>query len=84
MTLIESYLKSCLELSRFCSRNGWVDSDSLRFTIVLEIGNEVIVDIEFDELLVADSGGLAGRIRCHGQMHLFTDRYGHVIRAEVL
>jgi hypothetical protein len=84
MTLIESYLKSCRELSRFCSRSGWVDSGSLRFTIVREIGNEVIVDIEFDELLAADSGGLARRISCRGQMRLFTDRYGHVVRAEVL
>jgi hypothetical protein len=84
MTLIGSYLKSCRELSRFCSRDGWVDSDSLRFTIIMEIGNEIIVDIEFDELLMAGSGSLASRITCRGQLHLFTDRYGHVIRAEVL
>jgi hypothetical protein len=84
MTLIGSYLKSCRELSRFCSQNGWIDSDSVRFTVLMEIGNEIIVEIEFEELLMADSGSLAGRVTCHGQMHLFTDRYGHVIRAEVL
>ena len=84
MMLIESYLKSCRELSRFCSRNGWIDNDSLRFTIVMEIGNELIVDVEFDELLLADQGGLAGRISCRGQIRLLTDRFGHVIRAEVL
>ncbi len=84
MTLIGSYLKSCRELSRFCSRNGWIDGESLRFTIIMEIGNEVIVDIEFDELLMSNHGSQADRITCHGQMHLFTDQYGHVIRAEIL
>lgn len=84
MSLIGSYLKSCCELSRFCSRDGLIDHDSLRFTIVMEIGNEVIVNIEFDELLITDSGDADCRISCRGQMHLFTDRYGHVIRAEVL
>jgi len=84
MTLVEAYLKSCRELSRFCSRNGWIDSDSVRFTILVEIGNELIVEIEFDELLISDSDNLVGRVTCRGQMHLFTDRYGHVIRAEAL
>jgi hypothetical protein len=84
MTLIGTYLKSCRELSRFCSQNGWIDGDSLRFTIIMEIGNEVIVDIEFEELLMVNSGDLVSRVTCRGQMHLFTDQYGHVIRSEAL
>jgi hypothetical protein len=84
MTLIASYLKSCSELCRFCSHDGFIDTDSLRFSIVMEVGNEIIVEIEFDEVLLAGCGSPAGRVPCHGQMHLFTDRYGHVIRAEVL
>jgi hypothetical protein len=84
MSLIESYLKTCRELARFCSQNGWIDGESLRFNIIMEFGNELIVDIQFDELMVEGSGSIGKRIPCHGQLHLVTDRYGHVIRAEVL
>ena len=84
MPLIESYLKTCRELARFCSQNGWIDGDSLRFNVIMEFGNELIVDIQFDELLVEGSGSVGERIPCHGQLHLITDRYGHVLRAEVL
>ncbi len=84
MSLIETYLKSCRELSRFCSRDGLIDAASLRFTIVMEIGNEVIVDVEFEELLEEDPCNTERRITCRGQLHLYTDRYGHIIRAEVL
>jgi len=84
MSLIESYLKSCCELRRFCSRDGWIDNESLRYTIVMEIGREVIVQIEFDELLMDTPGCPVTRVACGGQLHLFTDRYGQILRVEVL
>jgi hypothetical protein len=84
MTLIDTYLKSCRELARFCSQNGWIDVDSLRYRVIKEFGNELIVEIEFDELMRAASGDIADRIPCRGQLHLVTDRYGHVLRAEAL
>jgi hypothetical protein len=84
MSLIESYLKSCRELVRFCSQSGWIDGDSLRYRVIREFGNELIVEIEFDEVMTGASGSIGSRVPCRGQLHLVTDRYGHVIRAEAL
>ena len=84
MSKIEHYLKSCRELTCFCSRNGWVDNDSLRYSIIMETSNELVIDIEFEELLMESPGNIANRIRCFGQLHLFLDQLGRVIRAEVL
>jgi len=84
MSQLESYLKSCRELARFCSCNGWIDQASVRFTVIMETGNEIVVNIQFDELLRYGSDCLPNRVTCHGQLHLYTDRYGHIIRAEAL
>ena len=84
MSKIEHYLKSCSELTRFCSRNGWIDNDSLRYTVIMETSNELVIDIEFEELLMESSGNFIGSIHCSGQLHLFLDQLGRVIRVEVL
>ena len=84
MSKIEHHLKSCPELARFCSRSGCIDSDSLRYTVIMENSHEMVINIEFEELLMEASGILAGRVRCFGQLHLFLDQYGRVIRTEVL
>ena len=84
MSSVEKYLKNCRELTRFCSRSGWIDNNSLRFTIIVESNEELIIDVEFDELLMEGSGGQGGRMPCCGQIHLFLDRLGRVVRAEAL
>ena len=84
MSTIENYLKSCHELTCFCSGNGWIDNDSLHFRVVMETENEVFIDIDFVELFMEGSGCRGGKVSCHGQMHLFLDQFGRVIRAEVL
>jgi hypothetical protein len=84
MSTVEKYLKNCRELTRFCSRNGWIDQQSLRFTVIMESNEELIVDVEFDELLMESSGCQSERISCFGQVHLYLDRLGRVIRAEAV
>lgn len=84
MSKIEHYLKSCRELTRFCSGSGWIDDNSLRFSVVMENSHEMVIDIEFDELLMEGSGSLADRVHCSGQLHLLLDHLGRVIRSEVL
>jgi len=84
MSKIEHYLKSCRELTRFCSHDGCIDNDSLRYTIIMETCTEIVIDIEFDELLMEGSGSPGDRIRCFGQLRLFLDQLGRVIRSEVL
>ena len=84
MSAIECYLKSCRELARFCSRSGWIDNASMHYAVAWQGDNEVLVDIEFDELLMEGTGYLAERVPCFGQMRLFLDHQGRVIRCEIL
>ena len=84
MSIIEHYLKSCRELTRCCSQNGWIDTESLRYRILIETGNELVVNVEFDELLMDGTGISNRRVPCFGQVHLLLDRVGRIIRAEVL
>jgi hypothetical protein len=84
MSSVEKYLKNCRELMRFCPRNGLIDNTSLRFTVIMESSEELIIDVEFDELLMEDSGSQGSRVACSGQVHLYLDRLGRVVRAEAL
>jgi len=84
MSTVEKYLKNCRELTRFCSRNGWIDQQSLRFTVIVESSEELIIDVEFDELLMESPDCQSERIHCFGQVHLYLDRLGRVIRAEAI
>lgn len=84
MSAIEYYLKSCRELVRFCARNGWIDNTSLHYTVAWEGDSRVRVDVEFDELLMEGTGQLIERVPCCGQLRLFLDPYGQVIRSEIL
>ena len=83
MSTIEAYLKSSRELSRFCSRDGWIDNKSLHYAVTWVKDDEILVDVEFDELLM-EGGGLAGKVSCFGQMRMILDKYGQVISCEVL
>lgn len=65
-------------------RNGWVENTPLRYTVIAESREELLMDVEFDELLLESSGGDGDRIPCFGQLHLFLDRLGRGIRAEAL
>ena len=84
MSIIEHYLKSCRELTRCCSQNGWIDTESLRYRILIETGNELVGNVEFDELLMEGTGTRGRRVHCSGQVHLLLDQVGRIIRAEVL
>jgi hypothetical protein len=84
MSAIECYLKSCCELARFCSLNGWIDNASLHYSVDWESDYEVRVDIEFDELLMEGTGRQTERVSCFGQMRLYLNRNGQVIHSEIL
>ncbi|MDH3872283.1 MAG: hypothetical protein OEU44_08720 [Gammaproteobacteria bacterium] len=84
MSAIECYLKTCRELARFCSRNGWIDNASLHYAVAWEGDNAARVDIEFDELLMEGGAHQPVRVSCCGQMRLFLDHNGRVISSEIL
>ena len=84
MSSVEKYLRNCRELTRFCSRNGWIDNTSLRFTVIVESSEALIINVEFEELILEGCGAQSHRVPCFGQVHLYLDRLGRVVRAEAL
>ena len=84
MQNIERYLMSCRELTAFCSHNGWIDKDSLRYEIIEQDDHQVIAFVQFEEILMEGSGSVTGQVPCQGRLRLTLDRYGQVIRAELL
>lgn len=84
MSSLEHYLRSCRELTRCCSQSGWIDPETLRYRVLIETGNELVVNVEFDELLLEGTGNCGRRVPCSGQIRLLLDRVGRIVRAEVL
>ena len=84
MQYIERYLLSCRELKAFCSQSGWIDNNSLRYEIIEQNDNYVIAFVQFEEILMGGSGGIAGRIPCQGRLCLTLDHYGQVSHAKLL
>ena len=80
---VEKYLLTCRELCRFCSQNGWIDNDTLRFEILQQDKHFVLVNVEFEELLMEGAGCLAGRVSCYGQIRLCLDESGRIVRSEI-
>lgn len=78
MQHVEQYLMSCRELTAFCTQNGWIDRGSLYCEILEQNDREVILFVQFDEVLMDGSGCHPGRIPCEGRLRLTLDHYGQV------
>ncbi|MEE9423286.1 MAG: hypothetical protein V3V50_09040 [Gammaproteobacteria bacterium] len=81
---IERYLLSCRELNVFCSQNGWIDKESLFYEVIEQDDHQIIVLVQFNEILMEGSGSSLGRVPCHGRLRLLLDRYGQIKQAELL
>lgn len=81
---IDQYLRGCRQLAQLTSQNGWIDNDTLRFNILRQDSDSALIFVEFDEILVEGSGCIAGRVPCHGRLHLRMSGDGQVHDAKVL
>jgi len=84
MQHIERYLMSCRELAAFCSQNGWIDNNSLRYEIIEQNDHCVIAFVQFEEILMDGSGCAGRRIPYQGRLCLTLDHYGQVSHAKLL
>lgn len=80
MSSIDSFIRTCRELDRLCSMDGIIDSATLEYEIVMETSTEAVVEVRFDELAMAGRN----RVPCSGQLHLYKDKLGRIIRADIL
>lgn len=83
MTL-DRYLRSCRELARLCTQNGWIDNDTLRYEILERSGGQVTAAVYFEEIVMEGSGCVADRVQCYGRVRIGLDGHGQVQTFEVL
>ena len=70
MSTLLDYLKTAPELSRLCTQNGWIDNDSLRYDIIEQGDHQLVLAVEFEEIIVEGAGCVADRKSCYGRIRV--------------
>lgn len=78
---IDDWLHSNLLINRFCTQNGWIDDDSLRYEVSAPGDDWTRINVYFTELVMEGSGCVADRVECFGQVDLRLDGAARVIEA---
>lgn len=76
---IEEYLRRCRELNAFCSENGWIDNDTLRWKVIAEHNDWIEVTVIFNEVTTQGGGCVARHIECFGRLRLQLNSTGEII-----
>lgn len=79
LSRIEEYLRRCHELSAFCSENGWIDNDTLRWEVTAEQADCIEVTVRFNEVTTQGGGCVARHIECFGRLRLQLSGSGEII-----
>ena len=80
---IEDSLRSCRELARLCTQNGWIDDESNEFdTTPLENG-DLKVAVKFTEVVMKGAGCEGRRIPCFGYLRLRRETRGAIVATEL-
>lgn len=84
MDPISAWLDETNLINRFCTQNGWVDGDSVRYEVQERRGGGARINVYFTEIVMEGSGCVAGRIDCFGQLDIEQDAAGRVMSARVV
>jgi hypothetical protein len=80
---IDTWLRSNLLINRFCTQNGWIDDDTLRYEVSSSEEGWTRINVYFTELVMEGSGCVADRVACFGQIDLRLDGGARVLEAKV-
>lgn len=75
---ILAFLQRAPQLTAFCTQNGWIDNEGLRYEVLERQGRQLLIKVEFPEVIMEGSGCTAGRIGCYGRLRLTLDESGRV------
>ncbi|WP_305907274.1 hypothetical protein Q9L42_016800 [Methylomarinum sp. Ch1-1] len=81
---IQAFLKTCKELNAFCSQNGWIIDDSIRYEILQRQEESLLIYVTFLESIMEGSGCQCDQKSCYGRLMLTLDDQGEVISAEIV
>ncbi len=81
---IAEFLRETPKLSAYCSQNGWIDDDSIRYEIIGCEESEVLIYVTFLESIMEGGGCQADIKSCYGRLRLKLDANGKVMSAQTL
>lgn len=80
---IESWLRTDPLVNRFCTQNGWIDDDTIRYEVSSSADGWTRINVYFRELVMEGSGCVADRVECFGQVDLRLDDRAQVLEAKI-
>jgi hypothetical protein len=81
---VDEWLRSNRLISRFCTQNGWIDDDTLRYEVSSRLDGWTRINVYFTEIAMEGSGCVADRIECFGQVDLRLDDSARVLEARIV
>lgn len=81
---IDRILKHCNELSAFCSQNGWIINDSIRYEILETCSGSLLIYVTFLESIMEGSGCQADQKPCYGRLRLVMNNQGNICAVEIV
>ena len=82
-TLLE-YLNFVPEIAELCTQNGWIDNETIRYDIIEKHGEQLLLAVEFEEIIMEGAGCEADRKPCYGRVRLTRDADGSFRDLEIL
>jgi hypothetical protein len=81
---LAQFLHTWTGLAALCSQNGWIDNDSLELEVIEAQDDALVINVQFEEIIMEGAGCIADRVSCFGRVAIETDGSGQVIRAWIL
>jgi hypothetical protein len=81
---LKHFLHTWPGLAALCSQNGWIDNDSLQLEVIGHQDDALIVNVQFDEIIMQGAGCIADRVSCFGRVAIEIDESRQVLQAWIL
>lgn len=81
---VDEWMRTNTLISGFCTQNGWIDDDTVRWEMGPEDHGWRRVNVHFNELVMEGSGCVADSVSCFGQVDLRLDAQGRVVEARAV
>ena len=73
----------CIELSAFCTQNGWIISDSIAYEILERHPDRLLIYATFLENIMDGSGCECDQKSCYGRLWLDLSAKGGIVGIEL-
>jgi hypothetical protein len=81
---LKQFLHAWPGLAALCSQNGWIDNDSLQLEVIGRQNDALIVNVQFEEIVMQGAGCVADRVSCFGRVAIEIDESRQVVQAWIL